>query len=140
VFYATTGEWNDTFSVLSGDGVVVSSTDVSASDIPAYFPRVVSEGYPLFSPDSIAAFTFDGRAHLALTLRHAGAVVVYDVSDATAPEYVTAIQVGQDETGGQDEDGSVIRPEGIAAAADGSFVVVANEEESSVSLIVRVED
>ncbi|MBN2797588.1 MAG: hypothetical protein JXX28_00415 [Deltaproteobacteria bacterium] len=139
VFFVTAGEWNDTFQVLSFTGEVVSNTDISASDIPAGFPRVVSEGYPLFEPDSVSTFSFGGHSHVAMTLRQAGAVAVYDVSDATAPSYVTAIQVGADETGGQDEDGSVIRPEGIAAASDGSFIVVANEGESSVSLITRVE-
>lgn len=139
VFFVTAGEWNDTFTVLGTDGAIVSNNNISASDIPSDFPRVIAEGYPLFSPDSVAVFTFDGRDHVAMTLRHAGAIAVYDVSDATAPVYATALQVGAHETGGQDEDGSVIRPEGIAAADDGSFLVVANEGESSVTLITRVE-
>jgi len=66
-------------------------------------------------------------------------VAVYDVTDPTAPVYDTAVTVGADERGGQDDDGSTIRPEGIAAAADGTFVLTANEAESSVSLIVPVD-
>ena len=53
--------------------------------------------------------------------------------------YSSAVQVGHDEKGGQDEDGSTIRPEGVAAAPDGHFLLTANEEESSVSLVLPVE-
>ena len=138
-YFATAGEWNDTFSIVKGDGTVVATYDVSARDIPGNFPRVVDEGSPLFSPDSIAPFAYGGKSYLAFTLRHAGAVAVYDVTDPTAATFASAVQVGHDEKGGQDEDGSTIRPEGIAAAGDGAFLLTANEEESSVSLILPVE-
>lgn len=138
-YFATAGEWNDTFCVLKADGTVVANVDISARDLPESLPRVIQEDYPLFSPDSIVPFHYGDRSYLAFTLRHAGAVAVYDVTDATAPAYRTAIAVGDDETGGKDEDGSTIRPEGIAAAADGAFLLTANEEESSVSLIVPAE-
>ena len=138
-YFATAGEWNDTFSILNADGTVVATYDVSASDIPGKFPRVVEEGYPLFSPDSIASFSYGGKSYLAFTLRHAGAVAIYDVTDPMVATYSSAVQVGHDEKGGQDEDGSTIRPEGVAAAPDGHFLLTANEEESSVSLVLPVE-
>jgi len=138
-YFAIAGEWNDTLILLDGAGTVVATKTVAASDLPANLPRVQAEGSPPFSPDSLATFRSAGRVYLAVTLRHAGAVAVYDVTDPTAPVYDTAVTVGADERGGQDDDGSTIRPEGIAAAADGTFVLTANEAESSVSLIVPVD-
>jgi len=137
--FAIAGEWNDTLIVIDGEGHVVANADVSAGDIPQSFPRVVKADYPPFSPDTIAPFRYGTQPYLAVALRHSGAVAVYDVGDASKPAYRTAIQVGESETGKADEDGSVIRPEGITASPDGSFILTANEEESSVSLILPVE-
>ncbi len=134
--FAVAGEWNDTFLVVDSAGQVLANHPISPADLPAHLPRVIDEGYPLFSPDSVASFMVDGSPHVAFTLRHAGAVAVYDLSDPAAPAYASAVAVGKSEDGGQDEDGSTIRPEGIAAAADGAWIVTANEEESSVSLAV----
>jgi hypothetical protein len=134
--FVVAGEWNDTFLVVDPAGQVLANHPISPADLPAGLPRVVDEGVPLFSPDSVASFMVDGAPHVAFTLRHAGAVVVYDLTDPSAPVYVSAVGVGKNEAGGQDEDGSTIRPEGIAAAADGAWIVTANEEESSVSLAV----
>jgi DNA-binding beta-propeller fold protein YncE len=133
--YAIAGEWNDTLIVLDSAGAVVTNLSVALGDIPEAFPRVEDEGSPRFSPDSLSAFMHEGRAHLAVTLRHSGAVAIWDVSDAASPVFATAIQVGQSEAGGADEDGSTIRPEGVSTSPDGRFIITANEEESSVSLI-----
>ncbi|MFT5429754.1 MAG: hypothetical protein ACI9OJ_000426 [Myxococcota bacterium] len=133
------GEWNDTLTVLSVEGDVLSSIVVSASDLPPALPRVLDEGSPPFSPDSLATFSRSGRTYVAVTLRHAGAVAVYDITDPRAPTYSSSIAVGRSEKGTQDEDGSTIRPEGIAASADGSFLLTANEAESSLSLIQLIE-
>lgn len=137
--FVTAGEWNDTFTILDGTGAIVSTTEVSDRDIPSDLPRVVDAGSPLFSPDSVSTFRMKGRTYASFSLRHSGAVAVYDVSDAAAPAFVQAIAVGKDEQGKADPDGSTIRPEGVSAAADGSFLVVANEAESSASLILRIE-
>ncbi len=134
-YFAIAGEWNDTFTIVDGTGAVAASVALVPADIPGTLPRVLDEGSPRFSPDSVATFTWEGRAHVAFTLRHSGAVAVYDVSDPTAPLFATAIGIGQNETGGQDEDGSTVRPEGLSATANGQFIVVANEGESSVSLL-----
>ncbi len=135
-FFAIAGEWNDRLIVVDRDGAAVANKEISQSDMPSSFPRVIDSGSPLFSPDSLAGFSYGGRPYVAVTLRHAGAVAFYDMSDATAPAWRTAVKVGRDEQGGQDEDGSTVRPEGICAAQDGSYVLTANEAESSVSLIV----
>lgn len=134
--FVVAGEWNDTLTVLDATGEVLASVPVAAADLPTTLPRVVDEGSPLFSPDSVAPFTWQGMPQVAVTLRHAGAVALYDLSDPRAPRYVSAAPVGADEAGGQDEDGSTVRPEGVAAAPDGSFVLTANEGESSVTLLV----
>jgi DNA-binding beta-propeller fold protein YncE len=134
--FAVAGEWNDTFLVVDPAGQVLANKAITPADLPADLPRVIDEGTPLFSPDSVASFTVDGHPHVAFTLRHAGAVVIYDLTDPAAPVYVSAVAVGKGEAGGQDEDGSTIRPEGVAAAADGAWLITANEEESSVSLAV----
>jgi len=135
-FFVVAGEWNDTFSILDGAGTIRSTTEISPRDIPADLPRVIDEGSPLFSPDSVACFVRGGRVHGAFTLRHAGAVAVYDLSDPGAPTFVQAIAVGREERGAADENGSTVRPEGISATSDGGVVVVANEQESSLSLIL----
>jgi len=137
--FVTAGEWNDTFSILDASGTVLTTVDVSAVDLPESLPRVLKEDYPLFSPDSITTFSRGGHSYLSFTLRHSGAVAVYDASDVAEVRYVTAVAVGDDEQGGKDEDGSTIRPEGIAASTDGGFVLTANEGESSVSLILPVD-
>ncbi len=134
--FVTAGEWNDTFAILDAAGTVLSNTEIAAADIPDHFPRVVAAGSPLFSPDSVASFVHGGHTYAAFTLRHAGAVAVYDVSDPAVPVFTQVIAVGAAETGQADENGSSVRPEGISASADGQFVVVANEAESSVSLLV----
>jgi len=133
--YVIAGEWNDTLIVLDGDGAVLANLAIALGDIPETFPRVKDEGSPLFSPDSLASFVHAGRAHVAVTLRHSGAVGIWDVSDAAVPVFATAIAVGRSEAGGADEDGSTIRPEGVSASPDGRWIVTANEEESSVSLL-----
>ncbi|PIE19252.1 MAG: hypothetical protein CSA66_02675 [Proteobacteria bacterium] len=137
--FAIAGEWNDTLTTIAGDGRVLASVELDEGDFPPTLPRVVAEGYPLFSPDSLSAFVFKGNSYLAVTLRHSGAVLIYDVTDAAAPTFGQVVAVGQDEQGGLDEDGSTIRPEGVAAAPDGRFIVVANEGESSVSLLLPEE-
>jgi hypothetical protein len=138
-YFAIAGEWNDTLLILDHGGTVVANLDISSQEIPEHFPRVEDEGSPLFSPDSLTSFIAAGRTYLGATLRHSGVVALWDVSDISSISFAMAIPVGKNEMGGADEEGSTIRPEGITAAKDGSFILVANEEESSVSLIVPVE-
>ncbi|MDX9723771.1 MAG: hypothetical protein RBU37_23685 [Myxococcota bacterium] len=138
-FFAVAGEWNDTMTIVAADGSIVSSIDISERDLPGNLVRVVKAEYPLFSPDSVAFFRYGGTPFVALSLRHSGALVFYDVSDAAAPSYAGTVQVGEQELGKSDEDGSSIRPEGVGAAADGAFLLSANEGESSVTLVRPVE-
>jgi DNA-binding beta-propeller fold protein YncE len=138
-YFAIAGEWNDTFTIVDGTGAIIASEAIAPADIPTTLPRVIDEGSPRFSPDSVATFVWSKRAHVAFTLRHSGAVAIYDVSNPVKPVFATAVGVGQNEGGNQDEDGSTIRPEGIAASTNGEYLVVANEGESSVSLVKSVD-
>jgi len=137
-FFAVAGEWNDTLLLIDIQGNVVANIPVSPQEIPEHFPRMEDEGSPLFSPDSLAAFIRGQRSYLGATLRHSGVIALWDVSEAPEVSFTMAIPVGKNEAGGADEDGSTIRPEGITAAEDGSFILVANEEESSVSLVLPI--
>jgi len=134
--FAIAGEWNDTLLLVDMAGNVIANIPVSPQEIPEHFPRVEDEGSPLFSPDSLTSFHAAGRTYLGATLRHSGSVALWDMSDISNVSFAMAIAVGKNEMGGADEDGSTIRPEGITAAKDGSFILVANEEESSVSLVL----
>lgn len=138
-FFAIAGEWNDQLIIVDRDGGTIANKEISSKELPESLPRVIDGGSPYFSPDSLVGFTRGGVPYLALTLRHAGALLLYDVSVASNPTCPTTVKVGQSEQGGADESGSTIRPEGICAASDGRFIATANEGESSVSLIVPAE-
>lgn len=138
--FAIAGEWNDTLILVDDAGELVANVEITNADIPASFPRVLDPDSPLFSPDSLVSFERAGRHLLAASLRHAGALVLFDVTDANSVAVAGAVSVGDDELGGQDDEGSTIRPEGITAAHDGAFIVTANEGESSVSLVLPVSD
>jgi len=133
--FAIAGEWNDTILLLDGEGEVVLNLPVTPGDIPETLPRVKDEGSPRFSPDSLTPFVHDQRAHIAVTLRHSGALAIWDVSQPELPIFCTTVAVGKSEMGGANEEGSTIRPEGITASPDGTWILTANEEESSVSLV-----
>jgi DNA-binding beta-propeller fold protein YncE len=133
--YAIAGEYNDTITLLDTSGAVVKVIEVDASLIPAEIPRG-AEDAPPFRPDSLTAFVTGGKAHVAASLKNAGAVGVWDVSNPDAPVFLQAIKVGENETAGPTEE-SVIGTEGISASKDGAVIVTANEGESSASLIRR---
>ena len=132
--FAIAGEANDTLIVVDGSGTVVANVDVRDSDIPADFPRDGSWG-PLFQPDSVSSFAWQGNSYLALSLKAAGAIGVWDTGDAMAPRFISAVKVGQDELA-RPGDASSIAPEGVSASSSFGFVLTANEGESSVSLVL----
>jgi len=133
--FAVAGEWNDTILLLDAAGDVITNLPIALGDIPEMLPRVEDEGSPRFSPDSLTTFVHDGRTHIAVTLRHSGAIAIWDVSDPIAPVFCMAVGVGKTEAGADDENGSTIRPEGITASPHGEWLLTANEGESSVSLV-----
>ena len=135
-YFIIAGEWNDTLPIIDGEGNVVSNIQIDEKNVPTSYPRANEANTPLFSPDSLFLFQRDAHQLAAVTLRHAGAVIVYNIDDPAKPAFAGIVKVGADETNATETDGSVVRPEGISGTPDGSFIFVANEKESSVSLVV----
>jgi len=133
-YFAIAGEWNDTLMVIDAAGKLVANVDIRASDMPSDLPRDTSGEPPPFRPDSLAMFRFGGEAHLAVSLKHAGAVGIWDVGDATAPRFTAVVKVGKADSGTPSTPSS-IGTEGIAATPTGDSIVCANEGEGSVSLV-----
>ncbi len=137
--FAIAGEWNDSLIVVGLDGAVLGMVELTASDLPTDLPRANREGYPPFSPDTPASFVYGGKVFIGVSLRHSGAVAFYDVSDATRPRYAGAARVGDHGLASVSNKGSTIAPEGLCAAADGTFLLSANEGENAVTLIRPVQ-
>jgi DNA-binding beta-propeller fold protein YncE len=133
-WFAVAGEANDAIYVLDLQGQVVAILEVGLADIPGAFPRDGTWG-PLFRPDSLAAFRWKGETYLAASLKAAGAVGLWRVSDPFAAVLVSVVKVGREEKSPATKESS-ISPEGVAASSDFGFVLSANEGESSVSLIL----
>lgn len=136
-YFVVTGEYNDVIYVLDGVGEVVSSVVVTDRDVPGGFPRVEAADDVRFRPDSVATFAYEGRSYAAVSLKHAGAVGVWDVSDAGDVFVAGMVKVGFAE-GGSVTVGSTLGTEGISAHGSG-VVVTANEGESSASLVAPLE-
>ncbi len=134
-YFAIAGEWNDTLIVIDGTGAVVANVDIDARDMPSDLPRDASGEAPPFRPDSLTKFQVDGHSYLAASLKHAGAVGIWDVSAADAPTFAEVIKIGKEDAG-TPTTASTVGGEGVAASADGSAIVCANEGEGSLSLIL----
>lgn len=132
-YFTMAGEWNDTLITLDSEGEVVSNIQITESEVPSNYPCVHHGSDPLYSPDSLAVFKKNGKTFVAATLRHAGAVIVYDYSTPSSPRFSAIAKVGASDGNTCTENGSSVRPEGIAS--DGALIWVANEKESSVSVI-----
>ena len=132
-YFVIAGEWNDTIITLDTEGNVISNVRITESEVPSNYPCVQNGSDPLYSPDSLASFKKNGKTFVAATLRHAGAVIVYDYSSPATPRFSAIAKVGEEDSTSCSEGGSKVRPEGISA--DGDLIWVANEKESSVSVI-----
>ena len=132
-YFVIAGEWNDTIITLDAEGNVISNMQIKESEVPSNYPCVHNGSDPLYSPDSLTSFKKNGKTFVAATLRHAGAVIVYDYSKPATPVFSAIAKVGEEDSTSCSEGGSKVRPEGISA--DGDLIWVANEKESSVSVI-----
>jgi hypothetical protein len=132
--FAVAGEFNDTVHLFGLDGTFEAQLELGAADLPGDFPR--AEPPAALRPDSVAGFTYDGIAYLALSLKHVGAVGVVRVDDASAPRLVQVVKIGAEDGGADGE--SLIGTEGISAH-DSGVIVTANEDESSASLVSALE-
>lgn len=132
--FVVAGEANDTLYIVDTTGNLVHAFEILASDVPASFPRDGSWG-PLFRPDSVATFTQDGDAYVAVTLKASGAVGVWQVTDPHAPHRIVIEKVGAQESSSMSEESS-LGTEGVSASSEYGFIITANEAESSISLLL----
>lgn len=135
--FVAAGEYNDTLAFFDLDGAFEGQVRLSQADVPADLPRnLESWSNAPFRPDSLAVLDVDGRAWLAASLKHAGALAIWDVTDGIPGAPFAVIKVGQADSGTASTQSS-LGTEGIAAGiSDGRPVfLTANEGESSVSLV-----
>jgi hypothetical protein len=136
--FIVTGEYNDTFHILNESGEPIYQYEIDPADMPSDLPRNI-ESWSLapFRPDSVTAFTMESSPEsvfVAASLKHSGAVGVWDVSDPSGFVLQGVVSVGDNDEGTPVTE-STIGTEGIASF-DGGVIITANEEESSVSLVV----
>lgn len=132
--FVASGEYNDTFAFFTPAGVFERQVAISQADLPSDFPRNIEDwSLAPFRPDSVAAFREGGKQYLAFSLKHAGAVGIWQADDLASVRVVGVAKVGLTE-GGTPVTESTLGTEGIAAA-EGGIIVTANEGESSASLV-----
>jgi len=133
-YFAVAGEWNDTLMILDLQGRLVTNHEIVASEVPSDFPRDLSGEAPLFRPDSLAVFEADGSSYLAATLKHSGAIGIWEVKDPATMTVADVVKVGNIDAGTPTTP-STVGSEGLAASANGDTLVCANEGEGSISLV-----
>lgn len=130
-----TGEYNDLLYTLALDGTLLGTAAITPEVVPEGFPRAASPA--AFRPDSVSTFTYDGAPYAAISLKHSGAVGVWDLSDPAAIHPVSMVKVGAGEEASKAEE-STLGTEGISAH-DSGLIVTANEDESSASLVAPLD-
>ncbi|MBQ9395133.1 MAG: hypothetical protein IJU23_06395 [Proteobacteria bacterium] len=133
IYFAIAGEWNDTIIIIDDSGNVISNTYITEKDVPTNFPCVEDTDSPRYSPDSITAYIHNNKQYIASTLKFAGAVIVYDVSDPAKPVMQFVEKVGEEDIQECTKKGSTVSPEGISAGS--GYIWTANEKENSVTVI-----
>ncbi|MCP4503259.1 MAG: hypothetical protein GY822_25255 [Deltaproteobacteria bacterium] len=138
-YFVVAGEYNDTFALFDLEGELQKLVEIRASDVPSDLPRNL-ESWSLapFRPDSAVGFSFDGHQHVAFSLKHAGAVGVWNVDDIDQIYVESVVKIGNQDTGTPTTESSM-GTEGISANNAG-FIVTANEGESSASLVAPLTD
>lgn len=133
IYFAIAGEWNDSIIIVDKTGETVANISITEKEVPTNYPCIDDNESPRYSPDSITSFTKDDKVYVAATLRFAGAVIIYDVTNPEAPVFERIESVGEEDGSGCSKDGSVVYPEGIQAGE--GYIWTANEGESSVSVL-----
>jgi hypothetical protein len=130
----TAGEYNDTFSVFTTAGELVQQVEILPADMPGDLPRNIEDWSDApFRPDSVVPFSYGGHRYLAFSLKHSGAVGVWNVDDVNDIQLASVVKVGASEMGTPTTESS-LGSEGISANDQG-LILTANEAESSVSLV-----
>ncbi len=133
IYFAIAGEWNDTLIIVDKSGETVANIHVTEREVPTEYPCVDDNESPRYSPDSITSFRDGEKVYIAATLRFAGAVIIYDVTEPGVPEFVRIEPVGEEDVKGCSKDGSIVYPEGVNAG-DG-YLWTANEGENSTTVL-----
>ena len=136
--FAVAGEYNDTIHILDELGAPIAQVEIDPAEMPGDLPRNL-ESWSLapYRPDSLAAFNYAGESFITASLKHSGAVGVWQVSDLDNLILSDVIKVGENDEGTPETE-STIGAEGITATPDG-LILTANEGESSVSLVGPIE-
>lgn len=143
-YFAMAGEANDTIIIIDAEGNVLSNLQITEREVPSEYPCLKAADFSTvkYSPDSVTSFALGGHTYVAATLRYAGAVIVYDVSDPSKPVFERIDRAG---TGDRIGDGTCkdysemtkTYPEGISSEVIGdvAYVWVANEGDNTVTAL-----
>lgn len=151
-YFAMAGEGNDTIEIIDQQGNHVSRIAITESDVPPTYPCLKADDFATvkYSPDSITSFALNARVYVAATLRYAGAVIVYDVTNPTQPKFEFIARAGENDivNDGVCKDYSSmthVYPEGIASQVirdafdnETAYIWIANEGNDTVTMM-RVE-
>lgn len=131
-YFAIAGEWNDTLIIVDTAGNVVSNTMITEREVPTSYPCIEDNESPRYSPDSVTSFEACDKVYVAATLRFAGAVIIYDVTNPAVPAFAHIESVGESDVTGCSKEGSKVYPEGISSG--NQYIWTANEGENSVTV------
>ena len=131
--FAIAGEWNDTLILIDNSGKTLANIRITEREVPTNFPCIDDNESPRYSPDSVTSFTQNDRVYVAATLRFAGAVIVYDVTDPNNPAFYRIDAVGENDVTGCSEEGSKVYPEGISSTQ--GAVWTADEGDDSITYL-----
>ncbi|MBO4349424.1 MAG: hypothetical protein J6A01_00560 [Proteobacteria bacterium] len=141
-YFAMAGEGSDSIIIIDDTGAVVSNTQITEKEVPTNYPCLEADWFPgtKYSPDSVTSFSLNNKTYVAATLRYAGAVIVYDVTNPSKPNFELITRAGVGDVVGNgvcSEDTSKVYPEGISSGIFGNaaYIWVANEGDHSVTSI-----
>ena len=143
-YFAMAGEANDTITIVDAQGLPVSNPQITEKEVPSSYPCLKADDFATikYSPDSITSFAIGGHTYVAVTLRYAGAVIFYDVSDPAKPVFDMIAKTGENDNVGTGtctgyDGASKVYPEGISSEkiGDDVYVWVANEGDDTVTML-----
>ncbi|GEM_PF-887813 len=141
-YFAMAGEGSDSIIIIDDAGNIISNTQITEKEVPTNYPCLEADWFQgtKYSPDSVTSFSLNSKTYIAATLRYAGAVIVYDVTNPAAPKFELITKAGEGDivgTGVCSEETSKVYPEGISSGIFGNaaYIWVANEGDHSVTSI-----
>ena len=147
-YFGIAGEASDSIIIVDENGVAVSNTRITEAMVPSDYPCLNDDDFAgvAYSPDSVTAFVLNQKTYLAATLRYAGAVIVFNVTNPASPEFELIMHAGAGDIVGTGtctdySNMTHVYPEGISSGVIGNtgYIFVANEGDDSVSAF-KVED